>query len=550
MQLVSNPFREKRRESARPRTRRALSRRRRIQAVALFTVPVLIGGASLAGCGASGKKKAVKLVLEAVGEAGAFPFTEHPDTDLRNVVSASPGGGEWQGDERGAFGGVQGTTRCDKASLIKQITEDPDKARAWAAVKNIDERSIGEYINKLTETYLEFDTLVKNHDFRDGEAAEYLSVLQKGVLVLVDDYTAPAVKCNCGNPLAEPDRGVDTKDASYSGTRWKSFSPTEVTVIKARTKEQGPVKQLPLVDPFQGDKAFDRSVGSDGSKDSRHFRWDPPKTRPTPGAGGPSGSSGQGKPGSPSAGSPGAGSSGSGSSGTGSQDPSGSSSAQGGPGSESPSGASGGTGTGGSSQSRKPGTTAPGTGRPTPSRTKPPVSTPSRAVIPPTTSRPVTPTATRTVVPASPKPVTPTGAKPVTPTAARPVTPTAVKPVTPTAARPVTPTAVKPVTPTAVKPVTPTAVKPVTPTAAKPVTPTAARPVTPTAAKPVTPTAAKPVAPTAAKPVAPTAAKPPPPTAVKPEAPTHHPPATNPKPPPATNPKPPPATHAPAPQPT
>ncbi|MFC5144567.1 DUF6777 domain-containing protein [Streptomyces aureoversilis] len=540
---MSNPFRERRRESARPRTRRALSRRRRIQAVALFTVPVLIGGASLAGCGASGKKKAVKLVLEAVGEAGAFPFTEHPDTDLRNVVSASPGGGEWQGDARGAFGGVQGTTRCDKASLIKQITEDPDKARAWAAVKKIDERSIGEYINKLTESYLEFDTLVKNHDFRDGQAAEYLSVLQKGVLVLVDDYTAPAVKCNCGNPLAEPDRGVDVKDASYSGTRWKSFSSTEVTVIKARTKEQGPVKQLPLVDPFQGDKAFDRSVGSDGSKDSKPFRWDPPKTRPTPGTGGTSGpSGGQGKPSSPSAGSPGAGSSGPGSSGAGSEDPSGGSSARGVPGSGSPSGASAGTGTGGPSQSRKPGSAVPGTGRPTPSRTKPPLTTPSRAVVPPTTSKPVTPTASRPVVPASPKPVTPTAVKPVTPTAARPVTPTAVKPVTPTGVRPVTPTAARPATPTAVKPVTPTAARPVAPTAAKPVTPTAAKPVTPTAARPVTPTAAKPVAPTAARPAAPTAAKPVPPTAAKPEAPTHHPPATKPKPPPAT--------HAPAPQPS
>ncbi|QLE75075.1 hypothetical protein FGW37_28835 [Streptomyces rectiverticillatus] len=525
---MSNPFRERRRESARPRTRRAPSRRRRIQAVALFTVPVLIGGASLAGCSSSGKKKAVKLVLEAVGEAGAFPFTEHPDTDLRNVVSASPGGGEWQGDARGAFGGVQGTTRCDKASLIKQITADPDKARAWAAVKKIDEGGIGEYINKLTETYLEFDTLVKNHDFRDGQAAEYLSVLQKGVLVLVDDYTAPAVKCNCGNPLAEPDRGVDVKAASYSGTRWKTFSSTEVTVIKARTREQGPVKQVPLVDPFQGDKAFDRSVGSDGSKDSKPFRWDPPKTRPTSGTGGTSGpSGGQGKSSPPPAGSPGAGSSASGSSGAGSEDPSGGSSAKGVPGSESPTGASAGTGRGDPSQSRKPGSAVPGAGRPTPSRTKPAVPTPtaSRPVAPPTKPKPVTPTATRPVVPASPKPVTPTGAKPVTPTAARPVTPTAVKPVTPTGVRPVTPTAARPATPTAVKPVTPTAVKPVTPTAAKPVTPTAARPVAPTAARPVAPTAARPVAPTAAKP----------------DAPTHQPPATRPKPPPAT--------HAPAPNP-
>ncbi|WP_190025654.1 DUF6777 domain-containing protein [Streptomyces hiroshimensis] len=472
------------------------------RAVALFTVPALIGVASLAGCGSSGGGKAVQLVLEAVGEVGAFPFLEHPDTDLRGVVSASPGGGEWQGDARGAFGGVQGTTRCDKASLIKQITEDPEKARAWAAVKEIDEGRIGEYINKLTETYLEFDTLVKNHDYRDGEAAEYMSVLQKGVLVLVDEYASPAVKCNCGNPLEEPDREVDLKAASYTGTRWKSFAATEVTVIKPRTKEQGPVKQLPLVDPFQGDKAFDRSVGSDGSKDTKTFRWDPPKTRPTTGAGvspatgGTSGSSGgQSKPSSPPAGSPSSGSSAAGSSADRSEEPSGRVSAQGVPSSESPTGASAGastgasTGTGGPSQSRKPGSATPGTGRPTPSRTKAPVPAP-------TTSRPI-----------APQPTTP-------------------KPVTPTATKPVAPASPKPVTPTAVKPVTPTAVHPATPTAAKPTAATGVHPVTPTAAKPAVPTAPKPAVPTAAKP----------------DAPTHHPPATGQQPPPAT--------HAPAPHPS
>ncbi|WP_367139106.1 MULTISPECIES: DUF6777 domain-containing protein [Streptomyces] len=452
---MADPFREIQQKTS--------ARRRRLRAVALLTAPALIGGAALAGCGSSGGKS-VQLVLEAVGESGAFPFVEHPDTDLRGVSSATRGGGQRAGDARGAFGGVQGATRCDKASLIKQLTEDPEKARAWAAVKNIDEGRIGEYINGLTETSLEFDTLVKNHDFRDGEASEYLSVLQKGVLVLVDNYTAPAVKCNCGNPLMEPDSNVDTKAASYTGTRWETFTATEVTVIKSRTREQGPVKQIPLVDPFQGDKAFDRGVGSDGSKDSKPFHWDPPKSPPgSPGSSGSSGSSGSagtgssgpsgGEPSSkppkdkssePPTGSSGSSSSGSGSSGSGSSGPGSSSS-----GSGQPSGRSSAQGVrpstappmsprpGVSFQKPSHGSTAPGTPHTTPPRasTQAPKPTASRPVAPPVTEKPATqkPVTER---PVTEKPVTEKPVKPVTPTGAKPVPPTEGHPVAPTAAKP------------------------------------------------------------------------------------------------------------------
>ncbi|MBF6044054.1 hypothetical protein GO001_02305 [Streptomyces sp. NRRL B-1677] len=456
---MADPFREIQQKTS--------ARRRRLRAVALLAAPALIGGAALAGCGSSGGKS-VQLVLEAVGESGAFPFVEHPDTDLRGVSSATRGGGQRAGDARGAFGGVQGATRCDKASLIKQLTEDPEKARAWAAVKNIDEGRIGEYINGLTETILEFDTLVKNHDFRDGEASEYLSVLQKGVLVLVDNYTGPAVKCNCGNPLMEPDSNVDTKAASYTGTRWETFTATEVTVIKARTKEQGPVKQIPLVDPFQGDKAFDRGVGSDGSKDSKPFHWDPPKSPPgspgSPGSvgtgsSGPSGGESSSNPPKDKSSEPSSGSSGSGSSGSSSSGSGSSGSGSSGPGSSSsgsgrPSDRSSAQGVrpstappmsprpGVSSQKPSHGSTTPGTPHTIPPRasTQAPKPTASRPVAPPVTEKPAT------EKPATQKPVTerPVTEKPVTEKPVKPVTPTGAKPVPPTEGHPVAPTAAKP----------------------------------------------------------------------------------------------------------
>ncbi|MGW1073383.1 DUF6777 domain-containing protein [Streptomyces sp. NPDC002537] len=284
MRLVAVPFASVLSIRARraPATRRAALRRRRLRIVSLLTVPVVLGGAAVVSCTSEQKKKIAQLTLEAVGVTGDHPFARNPGTDLKGVNSPSGGGGEKPVDARGAFGGTPGAVHCDKALLIKQITQDPAEAKAWAAVRGIDAGRIAAHIDSLTEVVLLDDTLVKNHDYQgDGRTREYLSVLQKGVVVLNDPYTGPAVKCNCGNPLGEPDHDVDLQASSYTGVRWAAFSDTEVTVIKPRPKDKGPVKEIPLVDPFQSDKAFDRQVGTDGNQDSATFHWNPPP-RATP----------------------------------------------------------------------------------------------------------------------------------------------------------------------------------------------------------------------------------------------------------------------------
>lgn len=261
---------------------RAARRRRRLRAVALLTVPALLGGFAVAGCTTAQKKKAAELTLEAVGAMGDHPFLRNPGTDLKGVNSPTGGGGTKPVDARGAFGGTPGTVHCDKALLIKQITGDPVEAKAWAQARGIDQNSIAAHIESLTEVVLLDDTLVENHDYQgDGQTREYLSVLQKGVAVLNDRYEGPAVKCNCGNPLGEPDHDVDLKASTYIGTRWETFSETTVTVIAPRDPQKGPVKEVPLVDPFENDKAFDRGAGTDGNHDSATFHWTPPP-RSTP----------------------------------------------------------------------------------------------------------------------------------------------------------------------------------------------------------------------------------------------------------------------------
>ncbi|RLU79954.1 hypothetical protein CTZ27_35995 [Streptomyces griseocarneus] len=268
-----------------------------LRVVSLITVPAVIGAATLTGCTSEQRKKASRLALEAVGVVGDHPFVRNPDTDLKGVKSPSGGGGQKAADARGAFGGTPGTAHCDKGLLIKQITQDPVEAKAWAKARGIDPNRIAAHIDSLTEVVLLDDTLVKNHDYQgDGRTREYLSVLQKGVAVLNDPYTGPAVKCNCGNPLGEPDRDVDLRTSTYTGVRWESFSETTVTVITPRPKDKGPVQKIPLVDPFQSDKAFDRQVGTDGDQDSATYHWTPPPRATPPARGTKQPSSGTGAP--------------------------------------------------------------------------------------------------------------------------------------------------------------------------------------------------------------------------------------------------------------
>ncbi|MGI5336405.1 DUF6777 domain-containing protein [Streptomyces sp. CA-181903] len=246
-------------------------KRRRLRAAAVLAVPVLAIGPALTACssdGSGGGDRKKTIALEAVGQTGDAPFVSDPHSDVRGV-SSTDGGGTTVGDSPGAFGGTRQVSRCDKAQLLKDLAGDPVKAKAWAEARGIAEPAIREHVDGLTPAILMHDTLVTNHDYDgDGRTRAYPAVLQAGVAVLVDAYGKPAVKCNCGNPLREPDSSVNVRGAAFDGRRWEGFAVATVTVVLPRPADKGPMKAIPLVDTERKDRMFHREVGDDGSHDS------------------------------------------------------------------------------------------------------------------------------------------------------------------------------------------------------------------------------------------------------------------------------------------
>ncbi|KNB52329.1 DUF6777 domain-containing protein [Streptomyces caatingaensis] len=272
----------------RPKPARSQAARRRRRTVVVWLAVPALATAALTACSSSdgpgGKGGDATVALEGVGNPGDAPFLKAPDSDVRGVSSAG-GGGRTDATAPGAFGGTRQATRCDKAQLLKELAADPQKARAWSKARGIPEQDIERHVTGLTAVVLLHDTLVTNHNYVGGGVTRsYQSVLQAGMAVLVDAYGKPAVKCNCGNPLRQPDSGVDARKARYEGTRWEGFAAAVVTVVQPRPEAQGPMKRLPLADVQDRGKGFEREVGDDGKRDSRPV----PLPAPSPATGGPS----------------------------------------------------------------------------------------------------------------------------------------------------------------------------------------------------------------------------------------------------------------------
>ncbi len=274
---------------------------------ALVVVAGLLAGGGAVGCSSPAGRTAAKVALEAAGVIAASPFAQDANADLKGVKAVTGA------RSRGAFGGTPGTTRCDKAKLIGQITADRVKAEAWAKIRGVAVDRIADHIKGLIEEIVPEDTLVKNHNYQgDGKTVAYPSVLQAGTAILRQrDDESPAVKCNCGNPLLQPDKNIDREKSTYVGQRWESFQVTQITVIVVRDADEGPRKKVQYVDVRHPDRGFDRPTGTDGSADSTPYPVPPPKAPPSPsrsasgsGSASPSGSESPSASDSPSSGTP------------------------------------------------------------------------------------------------------------------------------------------------------------------------------------------------------------------------------------------------------
>lgn len=167
-----------------------------------------------------------------------------------------------QGGKVGLYGGSMNTTECDKEKLVTFLEGNPEKGRAWAEVEGIPYSDIRSYVTKLTSVILRSDTMVTNHGFENGRVTEFVSVLQAGTAVLVNDYGLPVVKCYCGNPLTPPP--AEPKQPTYTGPTWPKWRPGKVTVIQSNVTV---INVITVID-INTNQPFDRPTGSNGNQDT------------------------------------------------------------------------------------------------------------------------------------------------------------------------------------------------------------------------------------------------------------------------------------------
>jgi hypothetical protein len=220
-------------------------------------VPVLLLATLLGGCGDAGEA----ITRLTVGSPGPDPYTLMSNTD-RQKIQPGTGGGTKGGDAPGLYGGTRQAASCDPAKLVAFLQANPDKAKAWGRVHRIGPGDIPGFVGRLTPVLLRTDTLVTNHGYKGGKPTRIPAVLQRGIGVLVNEYGVPVVKCNCGNPLTQPEKKISPDDAEYKGASWPGFSKRRVTKIQKKAV----VQSFVLVDP-DATMGFDRPVATTGGED-------------------------------------------------------------------------------------------------------------------------------------------------------------------------------------------------------------------------------------------------------------------------------------------
>lgn len=205
--------------------------------IALVLVGAIVGAVlalSGGGGGSGGGKPRASVRTEPISTT-QNPFAPPQGTDMPPTQPVVPTpNAQASGGTTGLYGGTLNLQVCDKNQMTTFLQANPDKAAAWAGVLGIPVPQIPTYINSLTPVILRTDTLVTNHGFRNGSATSFVSVLQAGTAVLVDDKGEPVTKCYCGNPLTTPP--YYSSPPTYYGPTWPDWrGGSNYTTVTAST---------------------------------------------------------------------------------------------------------------------------------------------------------------------------------------------------------------------------------------------------------------------------------------------------------------------------
>jgi hypothetical protein len=179
--------------------------------VALVVAGAVAGSAFLVTSGPTGPTaqptgEDLQVVeYERPSAVGEDPFTTAADVEGEEVVRFTPASGS-AADPNEPFGGSGSLHVCDREALVDFLLANKRQREVWADVLGIDsdKDSVSRYVRSLTPVTLTVDTRVTNHNYVNGRAVPFQSILAAGTAVLVDKYGRPVVRCKCGNPLTWP----------------------------------------------------------------------------------------------------------------------------------------------------------------------------------------------------------------------------------------------------------------------------------------------------------------------------------------------------------
>ena len=239
--------------------------------LALLSVALIAGACSSDGSDEAAAAGGGEIFLEPAATAGADPFMSSMAGGARAApprkVEEAPGQETEAGmpvvSEVGTtpelYGGSGEVGVCDKAGIIRFLTDNPERRTAWATVLGIspadDAVEVARYVEGLAPVVLRADTRVTNHGYVDGRATPRQSILQAGTAVLVDSKGVPRVRCACGNPLLEP--VPVSSGPTYTGTPWDGFSSQRVVVVRP-----GPPVRVIVVVNISGPGVIEVPVGT------------------------------------------------------------------------------------------------------------------------------------------------------------------------------------------------------------------------------------------------------------------------------------------------